>query len=112
MNASFATRAAALAHISANGLTGFHPYGLRANGVDRYEVRQFDLTEVAAPVRNERVLYTASGKRSTSKIACGRAFKKHPNDRAAFINYAVSQGVKRSTANAMFSHYSKGRYAA
>lgn len=64
------------------------------------------------PVRSERFVYTASGKKRTSRELCGRVFKKFANDRAAFVAAAIALGVKAATARAMFSHYTVGRYHA
>lgn len=68
--------------------------------------------EVAVEARSERHVYTPSGKKSTSRIQAGKAFKMFPNDRKAMIAQAVAFGVKPSTANAMYSHYKVGRYTA
>ncbi len=67
---------------------------------------------VGRPVRNERKVYTPSGKVNTSRNLCKRAFKKFSDDRDAFVAYATELGVKAATARAMFSHYKVGRYAA
>jgi hypothetical protein len=64
------------------------------------------------PVRNERFVYTPSGKRNTSRNLCKRAFKRFADDRAAFVAYATELGVKAATARAMFSHFKVGRYSA
>lgn len=70
-----------------------------------------ETVEQGAPVRSERHVYTPSGKKRTNREVCGRLFKRYAYDRAAFVAAAVQAGVKRATANAMFSHHTTGRYA-
>lgn len=120
---TFASPAAAIAAIRAAGLeydggrfatAGVaYPYGERSNGVSTYRIAIFQGKPVGeAPVRSERLVYTPSGKKRTSRELCGRVFKKHAGDRKAFVAAAVALGVRPSTANAMFSHYTVGRYVA
>lgn len=70
-----------------------------------------EVVEPSAPVKSERHVYTASGKKRTSRELCGRVFKKFRDNKAAFVAAAVAMGVKPKTANTMFSHYTVGRYA-
>lgn len=85
---------------------------LHADGV-HYQIAIYNGPAIkAAPVRSERHVYTQSGKKRTSRELCGRVFKKFATDRKAFVAAAIALGVRPATANAMFSHYSCGRYAA
>lgn len=117
MTTTFETRTAANAAIVADkGVPGVTHYaqGNRKNGVDYYVIVACaaPVIEKGAPVRSERYVYTASGKKRTSRELCGRVFKRFANDRKAFVAAATELGVKAATANAMFSHYASGRYAA
>lgn len=85
--------------------------GFRRDGADYWVIVAGDFRDAAAPARNERAVYTPSGKKTSSRAICGHAFRKFANDRRAFVAFAVEKGVKPATANAMFSHYTKGRYA-
>ena len=88
-----------------------YAYGVLRDGVESYTVVEGSIYSASAPVRSERHIYTTSGKKLTNREVCGRLFKKFSNDRAAFVATAVEKGVKRATANAMFSHHASGRYA-
>lgn len=94
------------------GITHFAQANLE-NGVEYYLIAELDapLVGKGRPVRSERHIYTPSGKKLTNRAVCGRLFKQFSADRAAFIEAAVKAGVRRVTANAMFSHHSVGRYA-
>lgn len=81
-------------------------------GETYWMVKAGEVVGTGRPVRSERFVYTASGKKRSSRELCGRVFKKFATDRKAFVAAAVALGVKPATANAMFSHYTVGRYVA
>lgn len=82
----------------------------KETGLEYFLIKQVSvpLLEKGAAVRNERFVYTASGKKRTNKEVCLALFRKH-NEKAAFVAAAMEKGVKQITAVTYFDDIKAGR---
>jgi hypothetical protein len=86
-------------------------FGGRRDGIDRYQLRKLDATEVEVR-RVPKVAKQACDSRKTSaKAICVKLFRAHSTDRDAFTAAAIARGIKPLTINTLWNDIRAGRVA-
>lgn len=86
-------------------------FGAMQYGVSRYQLRTLDAADINVR-RTPKVASQACDSRKTSaKAICVKLYRKHANDRAAFLAAAVARAIKPLTANTLWNDIKAGRVA-
>lgn len=86
-------------------------FGARQYGVSRYQLRKYDeeTLRVTRPLKSAK--QACDSRKTSAKAICVKLYRKHADDRAAFLAAAAARAIKPLTANTLWNDIKAGRVA-